>query len=210
MTQGEAWQILQNIRYKKLTIKRLERLFYNHSKTNSIGIGMKNEVVDIVTGQPNCLCQTVEIDLDVYDTEGKILKFVYDECIRMETHEAGEWFEYKGVRIYDPHLGEVHHNPAPNAVYAQWDAEKARTQKAIDFGRDYGIQPGRFNEMMQAGPNFHKQAEKARDKYFADYSKVEELAAANGMLTRVHDEVTYTVNPHVQEDFINKIRKIFK
>lgn len=36
-------------------------------------------------------------------SEADVLDRVADAVQRLENHEFGEWFRYKGVRVYDPH-----------------------------------------------------------------------------------------------------------
>ena len=38
-----------------------------------------------------------------HENETELVRAVYDQIVMLETHEVAEFFQYKSVRVYDPH-----------------------------------------------------------------------------------------------------------
>jgi hypothetical protein len=75
--------------------------------------------------------ETIQISLGMrlipegYDTEERLVEVLFQTIVDIETHEAKEWFTYKGVQLHNPHPES---QPAPREVpvYKIWDDKEKR------------------------------------------------------------------------------------
>lgn len=104
MSPDQARAILESIKYRPGVYLRL----VNGLTSLRWAVEIGGNMVDADYPQDTVrLRMAVDVDLDRLTIEG-LLEFVFKLILEVEIHEAGEFFQYKGHKPYDPHGGDTH------------------------------------------------------------------------------------------------------
>lgn len=119
MTFLEAQAVLSKIKYKRAR-------FYLGANIASeeYGLRITMKVPCIKTGLETHIVHHEIIlgDFLVSMNERAFVNYIREKCTVMELHEVDEWFQYDGMRLFDPHKGQPNHIPFDQiAEYPPYD-----------------------------------------------------------------------------------------
>lgn len=105
MTFLEAQAVLSKIRYKRAK-------FFLEAKlaSDEVKLIIRIPTPSIITGKVISLTNISYPPIENLTTAG-FVSYIHTTCLDMESHEVGEWFQYNGIRVYDPHRKEQDYTP---------------------------------------------------------------------------------------------------
>lgn len=150
----EANEILAQVRYKAGYYLHWDWPFKDHAV---IRVWWTFQRPDVNQPERETLGRSGDVLVDLQEaTPEGLLRQVFGMTLRLEEHEAREWFHFEGLRMFDPHKSLLHEG-------ARWSAERCvkckdnRTHLFHDDGTvneanpdaDDVIQPGAWlNEVL--------------------------------------------------------------
>lgn len=79
----------------------------NQLYTDTILLTLTRPAIDVVSGKPIMISNSLTLPCDPIMSEQHIVDVVHRLIHNMELHEADEHFTYRGIKLYDPHKAEA-------------------------------------------------------------------------------------------------------
>lgn len=147
MRRPEIIETLQQIRFKTW---RIEILANFEPDDPCIRFCWVAHVACSKTGQPITLTSSA-VRVDEHSTEVMVVKMARDVLRNLVLHETDEHFRYKGIMVFDPHIGEEGYVPervatprtialSPVGGYSEFKGPNSSDPVRVEYdGRLYGI-----------------------------------------------------------------------